>query len=286
MVFRICTVLATSIACAAFVPGVAQATTIIGTNRSDVLVGTYAVDTIRGYGGDDTIDGVGESDVIDAGAGFDFVSAWKASRLSLGTGDDIASIELELMDAGTPVQQMQIDCGPGEDFVFDNQSGWRYTARTTNCEEIYAWNTGTTGYGRNGFVPRPDSLLMRGTDGPDRLMGLPRMENMVGGAGNDLIFGNSKPESAGGDLLLGGAGDDVLDTGNNRRVDGRNPGSGPGTVNVVRGGSGNDIVLLRADGVDLDCGAGYDIVYVNGAAPGTGAVVVPGRNCEEVAYMG
>jgi Ca2+-binding RTX toxin-like protein len=258
------------------VPAVAAAASLTGTSGADTLTGTTSADTITGLAGHDTIIGNGGADRIDAGSGFDFASDGSGSTILGGAGDDLISTTGRMGGGG----HATVDCGTGNDFVFSNEYGFAETAVTTNCEEVYAWQYGSHPWGTSGYRnsgPRPDSTLMRGTNDADRLMGLGRPENMVGGPGNDMLFGNVKPDSTGGDLLLGGAGDDLLDTGDNR---------GPRTVDnvvvAVRGGSGNDIIIARAADMDIDCGPGYDIVYVAGnvRTPSTSF-----RNCEETPSM-
>lgn len=69
--------------------------------------------------------------------------------------------------------------------------------------------------------------------------------DFVGGAGDDVFF-NATGLSDSADL---GAGDDYYI-------------GGSGEVSVVRGGDGNDVLLLRADLVTFDSGAGEDRVLV------------------------
>lgn len=258
------------------------ASPIFGTNKDDVLNGTSQTEFILGFNGSDTIDGgTTNPDYIDGGDGFDFMQGRMGSFILGGTGDDIVSVRgITAFDQ----KPTNINCGSGEDFIFVDALGLLAPTgiNQKNCEEEYEWQYGTKSWGSSyrEAGPRPDSVLLRGTNGPDRLMGLGRMENMIGGPGNDLIFGNAKPDQIGGDLLLGGDGDDFIDTGNNKE------GSYNNTVTYVRAGSGNDLVIARSRAFNIDCGAGYDIVYVNGADPKDGKMPPVTNNCEEIAYMG
>lgn len=152
-------------------------------------------------------------------------------------------------------------------------------ARLVNCEDEFTWQYGTKSW--NNWVyrsapPVPSSPLIRGAAGAGRLIGSPAAENFLAGPGNDMIFGNAKPETPGGNLMVGGAGDDVIDTGDSRSAQDLSH-----AEEVVRAGSGNDIVNARAKRMDIDCGPGYDIVYM---AARTSILVI--KNCEETPSMG
>ena len=77
------------------------------------------------------------------------------------------------------------------------------------------------------------------------------MENAVGGAGADVIYGNAAPNwlrgGAGGDQLFGGDGDDALFGGDG--------------VDILVGGAGNDVVSdLGAEVTWADGGMGDDVI--------------------------
>ena len=94
-----------------------------------------------------------------------------------------------------------------------------------------------------------------GKDGNDFLAGDEAFEQTLrvndkvyGGAGNDELEGNQD-----NDLLVGGPGNDKLNP-----LDGQQP----GTVDIVKGGSGDDDVFANDGNVDIvNCGGGkQDIV--------------------------
>ena len=80
---------------------------------------------------------------------------------------------------------------------------------------------------------------------------------IVGGAGNDHLFGGN-----GNDTLQGGAGADVLlgENGNDTLIGGAG-------IDVMSGGRGNDVMVWNpGDGNDtLDGGSGFDTMLFNGA---------------------
>lgn len=78
------------------------------------------------------------------------------------------------------------------------------------------------------------AATIRGTNGPDRLVGTPRADTIDGRAGNDTILG-----LGGNDLLIGGLGRDR-----------------------IFGGPGNDSIAANGDGArdTISCGTGVDIV--------------------------
>jgi Ca2+-binding RTX toxin-like protein len=91
-----------------------------------------------------------------------------------------------------------------------------------------------------------------------------RADRMIGGPGNDFMYGD-----LGADLILGGAGDDFL-------LDGEFRG---GASDLMFGGPGNDVLYPRNDPAGSDlimCGAGTDVAHVDRAD-----VVV---GCERVLY--
>jgi hypothetical protein len=87
---------------------------------------------------------------------------------------------------------------------------------------------------------------------------------LVGGTGNDLLYGDF-----GSDLIVGGLGHDILGDGELR----------DGASDLLIGGWGNDFLgpFNAPAGTDLTlCGAGWDVAYVDRAD-----VVI---GCERVRY--
>lgn len=78
------------------------------------------------------------------------------------------------------------------------------------------------------------------------------IENAIGGAGNDTIFGNGANNTLtggnGNDILIDTDGDDILD--------------GGAGANVLAGGAGNDVLTVSAGGNEIYGGTGNDIFNV------------------------
>jgi len=116
------------------------------------------------------------------------------------------------------------------------------------------------------FSPHDD--FVHGNDGGDEITVYAGDNDLVGGAGEDLLtcggYNDEAHGQAGDDDILGGAGSDRLDGG-----DGHDLLNGEGGNDVLIGGRGNDI-LLGGDGADLLLpGSGVDSV-----SGGSGADVV------------
>jgi Ca2+-binding RTX toxin-like protein len=91
---------------------------------------------------------------------------------------------------------------------------------------------------------------IRGTNGPDRLIGTPRADTILGLGGRDLLKGRG-----GADVLKGGPAGDRLVGG---KRDDRMIGAG-----------GNDVIYARDGHRDtIDCGAGRDSAIVDRAEDG------------------
>jgi Ca2+-binding RTX toxin-like protein len=104
------------------------------------------------------------------------------------------------------------------------------------------------------------AATIRGTSGPDRLVGTPQSDTLAGANGADTLIGK-----ANGDTLRGARGADTLKP-------------GPGE-DVLKGGKGSDLLKARDGETDLvDCGRGQDTAIVDGDDPGENGVF----DCEEV----
>ena len=131
---------------------------------------------------------------------------------------------------------------------------------------------GTDGRHRLIGTPRADLLkglekadILVGRGGPDRLAGHRGADVLRGLAGRDRILGGQGP-----DRIIGGKGRDVL-----RGSLGRDE-FNTSRTGLSAGGAGNDVIRARDRGVDLiDCGGGFDIVYVDLREDGV-------FNCEEI----
>jgi Ca2+-binding RTX toxin-like protein len=212
---------------------------VVGGSVADVLTGHAEANRLVGGGGNDTLSGLGGNDAFDGGAGADVLNG--------GDGTDIA-------DYSTRAAALVLDADGAAD---DGEAGENDRVQA-DVEHL----KGGTG---NDLFPAGSAL-----DGPDRFTGNAGLdtidyssrsggvkvhkgggqdgesgegdtvdfdvENVKGGSGNDQIDG-----SVDANLLLGGAGDDIINAGNgDDHVDG-----GPGG-DTMSGGAGSDIVDYSA----------------------------------------
>lgn len=184
---------------------------------NDIVVSGAGDDLVRGGAGDDTLDGGDGDDALNGGDG--------ADRLLGGRGDDF-------LFGGTGNDTLvggegndRLDGGDGVDTA-------DYSAETAGVTvDLAAGTASGDGIGR------------------DTLTGV---ENIVGGAGDDVLSGdalvNRIEGGAGSDRILAGAGDTVF------------------------GGDGDDIVEVRAGTAapaGIDGGAGRDAVRLTGTGTGS-----------------
>ena len=117
-----------------------------------------------------------------------------------------------------------------------------------------------------------------GTSGPDTINGTPSGDAIYGKAGDDSLHGR-----AGNDVIYGGRGGDVIKGGEGNDVE--YGGEGNDSMWVGRGadaeygGPGDDVLHALADDNRLDivdCGAGHDVAWLNGAEKGKYVI----RGCE------
>jgi hypothetical protein len=162
-----------------------------GGDLAERILGLDGNDRIEGNGGNDWLDGGEGNDVLVGGAGI--------NRLFGGIGQDSFGGEtvagVQIMDGGAGLDRLVVS-SPGDvvsvDLVAGTVIGGFYLAGSTvrNVENVD---------GR--FAPA--TLVARGDDGANVLLGGARADALRGGGGNDVINGGG-----GADVLFGGAGND------------------------------------------------------------------------------
>jgi Ca2+-binding RTX toxin-like protein len=193
--------------------------TLVGGPGNDTLIGGPGDDSLVAGGGndlligDDPVTGTDGNDTLVAGPGND--------TLIGGIGNDTY-----IFDADAPLGNDIIDESGGGIDTLD------FSATTTAITINLGIATAQT-------VNANLTLTLSAAN---------TIENVIGGAGNDLIIGNALDNS-----LVGGAGNDTL--------------IGGAGHNTLVGGAGDDVfVWNNGDGSDLiDGGAGNDMVVVNGS---------------------
>ncbi len=233
---------------------------LAGTSGDDVLQGSDDAETICGLGGDDVIRGGGGDDVLRGGAGRDALTGNAGNDTLDGEGGDDSLL------GGTGADQF--NGGADTDTA-------KYTDHQDEVDASIA--TGAD----DGSVGEGDEITAS-------------VENLRGGAGDDLLIGNADANRLAGsggddslrgeganDILDGGAGADAIEGGDGRdlasyatrtaglilSIDGlANDGSASegdeigSDVERVRGGSGDDTITGDNRGNYLDGRAGNDTI--------------------------
>ncbi|MBJ7519337.1 MAG: hypothetical protein JHC84_06550 [Solirubrobacteraceae bacterium] len=210
---------------------------IYGADGADSIRGDAGRDRIFGGSGDDTIDGGTGEDTLSGGDGSDEIVAGPGrDNVTGGRGNDI----IRVADG----DQDTVDCGAGIDTVYVESTA-PSRDRLRSCETV---------------IPiAPEAS----TDAP------PLTTTLLGGVGNDVIFGTPGPDTIigrdGNDELYGNEGDDYVDGeyGNDTLR------GGPGTDelhgrdgdDVVLGNEGDDRIYGERGNDILNGGPGNDSIY-------------------------
>ena len=259
--------------------------TLIGGAGSDILYGGYGYNTLMGGAGDDTIY-TANYDSINGGSGYDkiiFISApvnFNASYLDVEEIEyilfDDATLELdEDYDADMVITTGEgndsITVGSGEDTI-DGSRGSDTLRMRGSINDFYSLNASNDDLWQvinnnksyewlSIVAPNGSSKNIAGfeylqfDDGELPMFDSNRYKVIYGSSWGDYI---NESDSAydlkiygrsGDDTLIGGAGDDILD-------------SGTGLNNILKGGAGDDILYGGyGHGDTFDGGAGDDIIY-------------------------
>jgi hypothetical protein len=127
--------------------------------------------------------------------------------------------------------------------------------------------------------PRINGVLkMHKQDQSGAIHGTSRSDELLGGHGNDTIYGRTASDVLWGDYKPGGQPTSQVD----------HLYGGPGRdfiyashgVNVIRAGAGNDYVKAHFGRGSIDCGSGYDVVYVSHRGRKGWKI----RNCETISH--
>ena len=197
---------------------------MVSTTGSDTIMATPGKDVMDGLAGDDTIIGPGKGDQViwGRGAGQDVIVNPGGGYIAIGAG--IAPEDVKVERVGTSVvlsletgerleiqgwQEGGIDAITFADgYTWDRQALREMTVYATEAaDEIRTW-TGTRvldgGSGSDSIYSGGSSgaaQVLRGGDGYDVIQANGMHDVVIGGRGNDTLFG---------DVLIGGEGDDVI----------------------------------------------------------------------------
>ncbi len=175
--------------------------TFDGSESADSLLhGGAGNDTVRGHGGDDQLEGgTGDDALLGGGANDLLVGGTGADSLDGGAGNDIASY----LGAESPVSvSLQTATGTRGDALGDTLA---------NMEALMG-----SGLPKTEVPAIFSGDVLEGNDGDNIVYGMDGADDILGGGGNDTLWGNH-PDIPGAprtgydnDDIVGGAGNDVL----------------------------------------------------------------------------
>ena len=190
-----------------------------GFGGNDELYGDRGMDTLFGGMGDDELDGGDGDDTLEGGYG--------ADELTGGGGDDTASYAGSMMGVTVRLHARQAMGGDAEGDTWGDMETVEYDNPDPEAEPEDAVLEETV----------PDIVHLTGSAMDDILAGDSRANTIMGGGGDDKLYGgpgggDDKLHGGGGnDMLFGGIGDDTL--------------SGGAGDDVLNGGGGEDTFLWR-----------------------------------------
>ncbi|HEV2755416.1 MAG TPA: calcium-binding protein [Actinomycetota bacterium] len=209
--------------------------TIVGTNGDDVILGGPGRDVIVALGGDDDVYGLEGHDALCAGAGddrldggpgVDFVASGDgADEASGGGGSDFVAEDhalSSLADTGADSSADSFSGGGGDDIIADDPG-----------EDVLDGGPGTdTFFGLFSNYPLMIDLRNGRVVTIAESNALSSIENAIGSASADVVFGDERPNvltgflgsdvvfgAGGGDILFATVDGDVLDGGGGRTSD-------------------------------------------------------------------
>ena len=236
---------------------------VVGSPHDDELTGSRGYNTLSGLGGNDELDGLRGDDTLMGGSGDDDLDGGRnddtleggygADVLTGGDGSDTASYAGSMMGVTVRLHNSKF---MGGDAMGDS-FGARVAATYTDMDD------------EEQTVMLPDIMHLTGSANADVLAGDFRNNTIMGGAGDDKIYGGPDPRNlgpmpsaadrgdatnvdtlmgqGGNDMIFGGAGNDTLDGGG-----GNDMLNGGGGADTFRGGAGSD--MIYADAMDVATG--------------------------------
>ncbi|WP_099823396.1 Hint domain-containing protein [Oceaniglobus indicus] len=239
---------------------------ILGPNpgsNDDIVEAGDGDDTVRAMLGNDSVEGGAGDDILDGGVGDDTLNDSSGSDTAIGgAGDDLIDVSGSDPAIDDPVVTipgiLEPDANPDDDRDSVDGGAGNDTIRTGDDRD-----TINGGDGDDSIFAGIDDDLVYGGGGNDYIDDIQGADTIYGGTGNDTIIagidtlsdyvgddpnnlpGQSDPNQEDGrDFVDGGAGDDVIRTGDDR--------------DTILGGSGNDFINAGIDDDEVDGGAGDD----------------------------
>ena len=184
---------------------------------------------------------------IDSGTGNDFINNWGASaRITTGTGNDTvhnsslsSSVYISTGTGNDSIKNsgsyVTIDGGTGDDTIFNYGAKKITITGGSGADTIANWGGAASMVGGSG------NDIIWGNTGADTLRGGADNDKLLGGAGNDRLYGDSGSDTlwgeAGNDSLWGGTGADTFIYTANE-----------GTDTIFDYEKGDMLKILKADG--------------------------------------
>ncbi|MEM1048249.1 MAG: calcium-binding protein [Pseudomonadota bacterium] len=237
--------------------------TLVGSNGDDTIFGEAGKDDIRGGAGDDVLRGGGDYDLIETGSGSDTVLLHDTDHATIVTDFNVGSDRVEIRTAYSQATFNALEIhdttwnGQASTIVYFYEAGtgekhWIILAGVDpeavegrHFKFVYTSGDGTT------FEV---SKYQEGTDVADTLYADRSGAELIGKAGNDVLFGRE-----GNDTIEGGAGNDTIEAmSGSDMIDG-----GSGTDTIIAGW-GDDTILGGSGKDDIDAGGGNDTIRAGG----------------------
>ncbi|ESQ77680.1 S-layer family protein [Asticcacaulis sp. AC402] len=239
---------------------------VFGSIYADYIVGTAGSDRLfdlapfDGNGGNDSVYGGDGNDILSAGSG--------ANLMDGGNGNDLFY--------NTSFEDETLVGGDGNDTVYYGSSAPVDIIGNGADNVDGGAGTDLLDYSKlTGDLIVDLSLALQQNTGFNQLT-VTGVENIVGGAGNDDFTGNDDANA-----LNGAAGNDVLDGAGGLGIDTLTGGLGNDTFiirggDMALGGDGDDVFMameLNGEDIDLTGGAGFDTIDARLASIGVNAAL-------------
>lgn len=284
---------------------------IDGGAGDDVVSANRLGTLLRGGDGNDTLQGAEGADQLDGGAGDDTLTADAGNdTLRGGSGNDRleSGIGSDAVSGGDGLDALSFEAsGEGVSISLDGSANDGGAGATGNVTDDIETVQGSEGDDKLTGGARP--VTLSGGGGTDVLTGGPGADVLHGGAGNDQLDGSGGSDQLFGDedidtLTYGARSTAVTVTLGTAAADDGAPGEGDradasvenviggaandrltGAVNVPNvmvGGPGDDVLLLRSSDAEPDqaqCGEGVDRAELD-------SIDVEGNDCENVLVDG
>src|SRR5919199_242494 len=208
-----------------------NATVGTGNSGDNFLVANQSLaSTLNGQEGNDYLFGGAGNDILNGDAGNDYLDGGAGNNfLAGGAGNDTYVVS----SYGDKVVEV---AGEGVDSVILTQQVFGPYVLADNVENLYLGGNATQASGNSG-----DNYLVANQTFGSNLSGGDGNDVIIGGAGDDVLYGDTNPKyqfykditGGGNDYITGGAGDDVL-------VGGRGN-------DILTGGAGSDRFVFTSD---------------------------------------